>query len=217
MEITDVALAPLRTARLLLRAADDLHAVADRARREPDPVEEVRERLDTLLAEITQLTGLLRPLPTVVARLIAVAETVDNTGRDLTAGGLDLIAVGNSLDTHCLELIEGGQDLALVAGSVDRHSTALIDGGQDLTAVARELAATLRIFRAALPRMLDGLDTVEQLEDAVESVAERVEPLASAAEGVSRITDKLSRRTKDKTAQDNPASPSHLPPPPAGA
>jgi hypothetical protein len=50
------------------------------------------------------------------------------------------------------------------------------------------------VFLAALPRMLEGLDVVEQLEDAVETVAETVEPLAGAAEGVGRLTRRLSRK-----------------------
>ena len=183
VSITDVALAPWKAGRLLVRAADDLNAVAERARRDPDPVEEVRERLDALLGEIARLTELVVPLPGVLSGLAVVAERVDATGRRIVTGGQDLVAVGARLDGHAVELI---------------------DGGADLTAVSRELADTLAVFRAVLPRLLDGLDTVEHLEDAVESVAETVEPLAGAAESVGRFTKRLSRRGRDDLAR--PAS-----------
>ena len=45
----DVVLAPWRAVRVVARAAEDLNAVAERARRDPDPVEEARERLDCTL------------------------------------------------------------------------------------------------------------------------------------------------------------------------
>ena len=184
--ITDVALAPWRAGRLLRRAAEDLNAVAERARREPDPVEEVRERIDALLTEIGELTALVRPLHAVVARLVTTAERVDATGGQIVDGGRDLTAVATSLDARTATLIDGGDRL--------RITSELIDGGQDLTAVAQDLAATLRVFRAVLPRLLEGLDIVEHLEGAVETVADTVEPLAGAAEGVGRITKRFSGR-----------------------
>jgi hypothetical protein len=84
--------------------------------------------------------------------------------------------------------------LIATAAAVDDTGRRIVDGGQDLTAVAQELAASLRVFRAVLPRQLDGLDTVEHLEGAVETMTETVEPLAGAAEGVGRFTRKLTRR-----------------------
>jgi hypothetical protein len=41
----EMVLGPWRAVRLLARAAEDLNAVAERARRDPDPVEQARERL----------------------------------------------------------------------------------------------------------------------------------------------------------------------------
>jgi prefoldin subunit 5 len=194
--ITDVVLAPVKAGRLALRAADDLNAIAQRARRDPDPVEEVRERLDALLGEIGMLTAQIGPLHAAVTMLIAAAERVDGTAGEIVAGGRDLTAVARILDGHAVALIDGGDRLRRTSESLDTHSVELIDGGADLTAVAQDLAGTLRVFRAVLPRLLEGLDTVEQLEGAVETVAETVEPLAGAAEGVGRITDKLTRRSK---------------------
>jgi methyl-accepting chemotaxis protein len=194
--ITDVALAPLKAGRLVLRAADDLNAVAERARRDPDLVEEVRERLDALLSQIGALTALIGPLHDAVLTLTAVADRVDGTAGEIVVGSRELTEVARSLNGRAVELIDGGERLRRTSESLDGHSVELIDGGSELTAVAQELAGTLRVFRAVLPRLLEGLDTVEQLEDAVETVAETVEPLAGAAEGVGRITDRLTRRSR---------------------
>jgi conjugal transfer/entry exclusion protein len=57
------------------------------------------------------------------------------------------------------------------------------------------MADSLRVLRAAFPRLLEGLDSVEQLEDSVETVAETVEPLQGVAKGVGRVSDRLSRKS----------------------
>ena len=44
----DIVLAPWRAVRVVVRAADDLNALAERARRDPDPLDEARARLDAL-------------------------------------------------------------------------------------------------------------------------------------------------------------------------
>jgi methyl-accepting chemotaxis protein len=148
----EIVLAPWRAVQVLARAADDLNAVAERARRDPDPLDEARARLEALGAQLDTLIGAVR-----------------------------------TVDTSAVALGTGGEDL-LVA------TRQLITGGQDLTAVANDLARSMRILRAALPRILEGLDTVEELETSVETVAETVEPLQDVAKGVGRVTDRLSRR-----------------------
>jgi hypothetical protein len=193
MNVADVVTAPWRAGRLAARAVEDLHAIAERARRDPDPVEEVRHRLDALLEQIGQLTALIGPLHAIVAELVAVAAGVSATGDEIVVGGRDLTGVARSLDARAGALIDGGERLRLSSEHLDAHSVQLIDGGEDLTAVAQDLAVTLRVFRAVLPRLLEGLDTVEHLEEAVETVAETVEPLAGAAAGVGKITKKLTR------------------------
>jgi DNA repair ATPase RecN len=90
----DVVRAPLRAAQSAVRAVDDLHDIAERARRDPDPVEEVRQRLDALLV--------------VAASLTTTAETI-------VTGGRDLRLTGESLDAHTEELIGGGRELTEVA------------------------------------------------------------------------------------------------------
>jgi methyl-accepting chemotaxis protein len=177
----DIVLAPWRTVRVLIRAADDLNSVAERARRHPDPVDEARVRLDALFRELETLIGAVR--------------TVDASAVALGAGGEDILEATRELNSTARTIETGGRDLRHTGEVLDTHTQELIAGGEELTSVANDLAHSLRIFRAALPRLLEGLDTVEELEASVETVAETVEPLQDVAKGVGRVTDRLSRRS----------------------
>jgi methyl-accepting chemotaxis protein len=177
----EVVLAPWRVVRVLARAAEDLNAVAQRARRDPDPVEQARERLDSLVTELETL--------------IAGIRKVDASAVALGAGSEDLLLATRSLNSTAGAIETGGRDLRRTGEVLDEHTQELITGGQDLTAVARDLADSLRVLRAALPRLLEGLDSVEQLEESVETVAETVEPLQGVAKGVGRVSDRLSRQS----------------------
>ena len=59
--------------------------------------------------------------------------------------------------------------------------------------VRRALRAPVDLTRRAI-RLLEGLDTVAELEGAVETVADTVEPLQGAAERVGRATQRLGRK-----------------------
>ena len=80
-----VSLAPWRAIRVLARAAEDLNAVAERARRDPDPVEQARERLDALFTELETL--------------IVAIRTVDASAVALGAGGEHLLLATRSLNS----------------------------------------------------------------------------------------------------------------------
>ena len=177
----EIVLRPWRAVRAVARAADDLNALAERARRDADPVDEARERLDSLFAELETL--------------IAAVRTVDASAVALGAGGEDLLLATRSLDSTARAIETGGRELRRTGDVLDEHTQELIDGGQDLTAVAKDLADSLRVLRVALPRLLEGLDSVEQLEESVETVAETVEPLQGVAKGVGRVSNRLSRKT----------------------
>src|SRR5215210_6133669 len=93
----DIVLAPWRAARLVIRAADDLNSVAERARREPDPVDEARERLDALFKELETL--------------ISAVRTVDASAVALGAGGEDLLESTQELNSTARRIETGGRDL----------------------------------------------------------------------------------------------------------
>lgn len=177
----DVVLGPWRAVRVLARAAEDLNAVAERARRDPDPVEQARERLDELFTELEML-------------LVAI-RTVDASAVALGAGGEDLLLATRSLTSTARAIENGGRELRHTGDVLDEHTQELIAGGQDLTTVAKELADSLQVVRVALPRLVEGLDSVEQLEESVETVAETVEPLQGVTKRVGRVSDRLSRRS----------------------
>jgi DNA repair ATPase RecN len=111
-----VVRAPVGAVRAVIRAAEDLHDLAERARREPDPVEEIRERLDALLA--------------VTSALHATAETI-------VTGGDDLRRTGEKLDVHVLELISGGRELTEVTKDVEDSMETVADTVEPLQGVAR--------------------------------------------------------------------------------
>ena len=166
---------------MLARAAEDLNAVAERARRDPDPVHEVRERLDGL--------------STLLETLLAAIRTIEATALALGARGEELLEATRELSSTARRIETGGRDLRRTGEVLDAHTQELIAGGQDLTGVAKDLAESLGVFRAALPRLLEGLNSVEQLEESVDAVAETVEPLQGVAKGVGRVSERLSRRS----------------------
>ena len=172
-------MAPWRAAHAVVRAADDLHTLAERARRDPDPVDEARERLDGLSAQLESL--------------IAVGRSLDGNAASIDTEAAALVTVARELLGTSRTIVTGGEDLRRTGETLDAHTREIITGGKDLTAVAEELAASLRVFRAALPRVLDGLHSVEELEDSVGTVAETVEPLQSLTQGVGRVSQRLSR------------------------
>ena len=193
MDLTALVLAPIRVPMRLARALDDLAVLAERARREPDLIEQLRTRVDTLLVEL--------------ARLVEVGEAIVSGGNDLTVetrganrlmhelidGARDLQRTGLALDGTGRELHDGGQDLLEQTRALDAEGRELIDGGDRLRQVSEQLEQHLRVCRAALPRVMDGLDTVESIEGKIETVAETVEPLQGAAERVGRVSRRLSR------------------------
>ncbi len=186
MDLTSILLAPVRVPLRIGQALDDLATLAERAQRDPDPVEEVRERIDALLAELAMLNAQ-------AAELIVVAPHIVGVGREIIDGGAELTEVARSLRATAREIVLGGEDLTATARVLEGDTRELIDGGERLTEVSEQLETHMRIFRAALPRLLKGLDTVEELEHAVETVADTVEPLQGAAARVGRVTQRLSR------------------------
>ena len=193
MDLKSLVLAPVLIPERLVRLLDDVNALAERARREPDPVEEVRSRIDLLLLEVRELTGVARELRDGGADLTDTAKSMNVGLVELIDSARALRRTAEHLDRTGMTIHDGGKDLNATAKTLDADTRELIDGGARLTAVSEELESHLRVFRGALPRMLDGLDVVEQLEGAVETVAETVEPLQATAERVGRVTKRLSR------------------------
>lgn len=196
MDLTGVVLAPVRAGRLVARALDDLHVVAERARRDPDPVDMVRERLDTLIEGIDALALMVGEVIRGAGELTATGRGVDARAREVIGEASALRDASERLQAVGEEIVVGGRELAETGQGVDRRGGEIVVGGRDLQVVAESLDETLRVLRGALPRLLEGIATAEQLEDAVETVAETVEPLQGAAERVGRVTKRVGRSRK---------------------
>ena len=142
----DIALAPWRGARGLVRALDDLNALAERARRDPDPVE--------------TLTGAIR--------------TVDASAVALAAGGEDLLEATRELNSTARTIEAGGRDLRHTGESLDAHTQELIAGGQELTDVAKDLAHSLRILRSEVGTVAETVEPLQGVARGVGRVTDRL-------------------------------------------
>ena len=124
-----------------------------------------------------------------------VSRALIHVGEDLNALAGEIRTLNlraAALDETARTIVTGGRDLRLTGESLDAHTLELIGGGRELTETAKEIAAHLAVFRAVLPRLLETVDTVEDLEDSLETVADTVEPLRGLANGVGRVTRRLS-------------------------
>ena len=193
MDLASLLLAPVRVPRALVKLAEDVGAIVEHTRRDPDPVEEVRDRVDLVLAELAMVAGMAKEVVDGGAQLTQVARGMHATMYDLLEVARALVPLTATLEATAMRIHLGGEDLNATGQTLDGHTVELIDGGARLTSVSEQLEPDLRVFRAALPRLLQGLDTVEQLEGVVETVADTVEPLQGTAERVGRLTQRLSR------------------------
>jgi methyl-accepting chemotaxis protein len=176
MDLKSLVLAPVRVPVRVAQALDDLSTLAERARRDPDPVEEVRERIDTLIVELGAVIGVGREIVDGGAELTEVAK-------DVRVVAAALVARAESLDATGQRIHDGGEDLTATAKVLSSQTRELIDGGAELTQVSEQMEEHLRVFRGALPHF----------EGALETVVDTVEPLQGAAERVGRVTNRLSR------------------------
>jgi len=188
---SSLVLAPVRAVRLAARALDDLNTLAERSRRDPDPVEEVRLRLDALIAGLSALVNQVGELIRQARALNATGHSVDAGAEEVVRGASALLLATERLELVGEQIVTGGRDLVDTGAGVERRGAEIVTGGEDLTAVAASLDETLDVFRAALPRLLQGLETAEQLEEAVETVADTIEPLQGTAKRVGRVTRRL--------------------------
>lgn len=189
----DVVLAPWRLAGTAHRALDDLHTIAQHARRDPDPVEEARERIDVLIDELRRLLVRVDAVIVGAAELTTAAGTVDGRVERLIAVAQPLLALVEQLDRTGRDIVLGGDDLHRTTIAVEHRAGEIVTGGQDLTAVAQRLDQAVRQILGAVPEALHGLAAVEEMEGAVETLADTVEPLQDTAAGVGRLTQRLSR------------------------
>src|SRR5918997_5205604 len=108
----DAVMTPWRAAQAVIRAADDLHTLAERARRDPDPLDEARERLDRLGAQVDSL--------------IAVATSLDANAASIDGGAAALLEVTRELHRTAGTIVTGGDDLRRTGETLDAHTQEII-------------------------------------------------------------------------------------------
>jgi hypothetical protein len=146
-----LVLAPWRATRAIVRAADDLHVLAERARQEPDPVDEVRELLQELLGNL---------------------HALNRTADTIVTGGDDLRRTGEKLDGHMLELIDGGADLTETAKTIDGHLAIFA------AALPRLMATldTVEDLEDAVGTVADTVEPLQGITNGVGKVRRRLSP-----------------------------------------
>ena len=145
MDLGSLLLAPIRVPLRVGQALDDLATLAERARRDPDPVEEVRERIDALLAAIATLTA---------------------TAREIVDGGAELTAEARGLRGVAREIRDGGTELTAVAREIR-------DGGAELTLEARGLRGVSRELEESVETVADTVEPLQGAAESVGRVTRR--------------------------------------------
>ena len=157
--------------RLVLRALDDLHAIAEAVRW----TTEVREELD------------LRATARDVRSLAKAARRLPDIERTLAGTEKDLVARADRLDARLREAL---RVVKSVEGDLPAVATVL--------ARADEISEQLTTVNSLAGRIDDGLpsfervlDSIDALREATAILAAAVEPLQGIAERLGRVADRL--------------------------
>jgi methyl-accepting chemotaxis protein len=192
---------PLAVPRLLLRAADDLSALADVARRDPHPVEVFEQAVSDTRHDLRATLEELQRAVAAVEQLRGTAGTLDAGARQLVDGGENLLEGVEALDARAVALIERTDRLDGVGERLEERTTEVVTGGRDLVETGRDLDGRLHALlplaaalERHLPQIVRALEAVRRLEQSAETVADTVEPLQGAAQRVGRITGRARSR-----------------------
>jgi hypothetical protein len=149
--------------RLLFRALDDLHALAEAARRLPDIERTLIDRFERLEQRADAIEDQL-------------GDALD-LGAKIDRRGADIVALGRRIDARADEILEVGRGL-------HERGAELLAEGEIIAERAREVAVTGSELVAAFP-------TLERTAQIGETLAQAVEPLQGAAERLGRVVDRL--------------------------
>ena len=164
--LLDLALPP----RLIARALDDLHAIAEAARRLPSIEATLTEQFEVLNRQADEL--------------IRIGTEVIAMGREANAGLSEGVAVGRRLHERGEALLDAGErvlqqgkDVEARAARLDERADEMLAQSERVIDAAREVAERGAEVAAALP-------TLQQ-------IAATTEPLQPAIERFSRMVDRL--------------------------
>ena len=137
---------PVDVLKLPFRALDDLHTLAQEARRATDGREDLTDRLDEALSMVRQVS----------ARI----ERLDATATELTAVGR--------------EIHEGGEELTATARDLTGVSREIRDGGQELDATGRRLLGATRDVHEGGKELEREIERTQEQLEPVANLAERI-------------------------------------------
>lgn len=109
MGALDIPLTPLRVTRALMRAAEDLHAVAEHGRGRPDRIAAVNDQLDRLSVQMGTLTAAARSLDRRAGEIVRGGEDLTRASEEIAAALKPVRAALPGL-LHGLRAVEGLED-----------------------------------------------------------------------------------------------------------
>jgi len=172
--------------RLIVRALEDLHAIAGAARR----VDEVVSAVDALASLDARAGAAVAAVDRLDARADAAVAAVDR----LDARADAAIAAVDRIDARAAGVLDG-------IDRVDARAQSVLDGvDRVLVALARvdnvetQVAELVRLaaeLQAGLPTLDEALESIRSLNVAAGTLAAAAEPLQGTAERLGRIADRL--------------------------
>jgi methyl-accepting chemotaxis protein len=142
--------------RLLFRALDDLHALAQTAAQLPAVEERMNARLDELI-------GLGERIEGVIGNGLELAEQIRATGERVAE-------LGEGVDERAVAIIEMGKRLEV-------QGEAMLEQGRHVERTGREVAENAKGLADALPMLQRAVAMAEPLEGAVERLGRVVDRL----------------------------------------
>ena len=147
---------PLVPAQLLLRALDDLHAVAVAAQDLGPRLDGLEDRFDRIEGEIEEAIG--------------VARQIERRGTDVLGVGERFLELGASIEQRAGAIVALGD-------SAEALVRAVLAEGERIEAAALEVATTGAELAAALPMLQRAMEMTAPLEGAVERFGRVVDRL----------------------------------------
>ena len=171
--LADVLIPP----RLLLRAFDDLHAVAQVATEMPHRLDELEQRADALLKTasdafelLERLDGRARELLELGGRIDGRAEEILGLGERIDERGAAIVELGEKIDGRGGEILEMGERMNALGHDIEAEGVLIHTRAEEVAARAAEMIAVL-------PTLERAVAIATPLEGAVERLGRMVDRL----------------------------------------
>ena len=178
--LLDLAIPP----RLLMRALDDLHAIAEASRRLPtieamltEQFEILNRQADELIRIGNDVIAMGREANAGLTEGVEVGRRLHERGEALLEAGERVLDQGRRIEEQAERILAQGKSMEDHAAQVDQRAVEMMEQSERVIEAAREVAVRGAEVAAALP--------------ALEQMAAATEPLQPAIERFSRMVDRL--------------------------